>query len=149
MMPIISLVFRHSDSFAIAYRAYPDSIAVSTLVTLHTNSANWKQGCSVFLLPALLGENHSLLLSCYSLDSVQESMLLGHHLIVVDHEAAEYLSLTEVSFHVRFSICAKDSDGKTRSREGMPHRCGSPSRVRPPCLAPSAFSLTVYRCDVS
>ena len=73
---------------------------------LHTNSANWKQGCSVLLLPAFLGENHSLLLSCYclsiskvprgakpesNLDSVQESMLLGHHLIVVDHEAAEYL----------------------------------------------------------
>ena len=33
----------------------------------------------------------------------------------------DHLSLTEVSFHVRFSICAKDSDGKSRSREGMPH----------------------------
>ena len=35
MMLIISLVFRHSDSFAIAYRAYAHSIAVSTLVTLN------------------------------------------------------------------------------------------------------------------
>ena len=34
---------------------------------LHTNSANWKQGCSVLLLPAFLSENHSLLLSCYCL----------------------------------------------------------------------------------
>merc|ERR1719180_212011 len=102
-------------------RADTHSITVCPLITLHANSANRQQRGRVLLLSTLLCKDNPLFLSCHCLDPVQESGLLGHHLIIVDHQSAKYLSFAEVPFHVRFSICAKNPDGKSRSRERMPH----------------------------
>merc|ERR1719264_319903 len=75
----------------IAHRADTHSITVCTLITLDTHSADRKQSCRVLLLSALLCKYRPLLLSCHCLDSVQESVLLGHHFVIVDHQPAKYL----------------------------------------------------------